>query len=160
MRALKDFFSSLFLVVVCFSSTALGQQTTGAISGAVVDPSGAAVSGATVQVTGEGTNISRSVVSDASGRYAVDLLPVGDYSVKVSNPGFKTYEQKGIHLLVNQDARVDAALQTGAVQQVVVVQSNATQLETASSTMGKAVAYSASSSGLSALLISVSYVTI
>jgi Carboxypeptidase regulatory-like domain/TonB dependent receptor len=139
MRALKAILCPSFLVVVCFSSIALGQQTTGAISGTVVDQSGAAISGATVEVIGEGTNISRSVISDASGRYAVDLLPVGDYSVKVSNTGFKTYEQKGIHLLVNQDARVDASLQTGAVQQVVVVQSNATQLETASSTMGKVV---------------------
>src|ERR1700677_1518409 len=139
MRALKAILCSSFLVVVCFSSVALGQQTTGAISGTVVDQAGAAISGAAVEVTGEGTNISRSVVSDASGPYDVELLPVGDYSVKVSNTGFKTYEQKGIHLLVNQDARVDAALQTGAVQQVVVVQSNATQLETASSTMGKVV---------------------
>src|ERR1700677_2139263 len=130
MRALKAFLSPSFLVVVCFSGIALGQQTTGAISGTVVDPSGAAISGAAVEVTGEATSISRSVVSDSSGRYVVDLVPVGNYSVKVSSNGFKTYEQKGIHLLVNQDARVDASLVTGAVQQVVVVESNATQLET------------------------------
>src|SRR6202034_1609805 len=101
MRALKAFLSPLFLVVVFFSSIALGQQTTGAISGTVVDQSGAAISGASVEVIGEGTNISRSVVSDASGRYDVDLLPGGDYSVKGSNPGFKTYEQKGISPPVN-----------------------------------------------------------
>jgi hypothetical protein len=139
MRALKALLFSFFLVLLCCPGIVLGQQTTGSISGTVVDQSGAAISGAAVEVTGDATSISRSVVSDSSGRYVVDLLPVGDYSVKVSSNGFKTYEQKGIHLLVNQSARVDASLVTGAVQQVVVVESNAAQLETTSSTMGKVV---------------------
>ena len=46
--------------------------------GNVLDPSSAAIGGATVTVTSVGTSQQRSVQTSASGEYSIPLLPIGD----------------------------------------------------------------------------------
>ncbi len=114
-----------------------GQEITATILGTVRDISGGTISGATITVTNEGTGVSRTVVSDANGDYLVNLLLVGVYTVKVEKSGFVTYVQKGIQLVVNQNARIDTSLKPGGVDQSVTVEANAAQLETSVATIGK-----------------------
>jgi hypothetical protein len=125
------------LLMLVLGVVAASQEITATILGTVRDVSGAAVGNATITVTNEGTGVSRTVKSDADGNYLVSLLPVGSYTVKVEKEGFTTHVQKGIVLVVNQNARVDAALKPGSVQESVIVESNAAQIETTSSTIGK-----------------------
>src|SRR5689334_16888680 len=81
------------LILVIFSSQLLwsqSQSTTGTIEGTVLDETGAVVSGANVTLTHQSTGATRILSTDASGRYTVPLLQVGNYDVKVQLAGFTT----------------------------------------------------------------------
>jgi hypothetical protein len=128
------------MALVCAASlTAKAQDITGSIFGTVRDVTSGSITAATISVISERTGLSRVVESDTNGDYLVNLLPVGVYAVKISKTGFTTYEQKGIQLAVNQNARVDGLLKPGSTEQSVIVEGNAAQLETTVSTIGKVV---------------------
>lgn len=97
------------------------QVPTGTILGTVKDTSGGAVVGATVTAVDTETGASRSVPTGQDGGYRLDALPVGHYSVKVTNAGFKTFAQNDIVLEVSQQAVINATLQVGTAAQEVVV---------------------------------------
>src|SRR5580704_3211339 len=94
-----------FLVVVIASfacpDSFLHAQSTGTITGTVIDSSGAVVSGASLTVTDETTNLSRSAQSDAKGQYALRLLQPSLYTLDVEAKGFKKFERQHIELLVD-----------------------------------------------------------
>jgi hypothetical protein len=79
------FLATLLSVCECF-----GQQITGSVTGTVTDPAGATVSGAQVRLTNIGTGAVATTTSDASGNFQFLLLPPGNYSLQVSNTGFKS----------------------------------------------------------------------
>jgi hypothetical protein len=118
---------------------ALAQSTTGSISGAVTDSSGAAVANAKVTATEISTNNARGVVSATDGSYQILFLPIGTYRVDVNAPGFKKFEQTGVVLDVNRNARVDASLQLGALSETVEVKADAAMVETTVPTLGQTV---------------------
>ena len=66
------------------------------------------------------TNVSRTANAQSDGPYSLSLLflPIGEYRIEISAPGFKKFEQTGIILEVNRNARVDAVMQVGAVENV------------------------------------------
>src|SRR3954447_18838465 len=90
---------------------ALAQSTTGTISGNITDSSGAAVANAKVTATEVSTNVARSVQSATDGNYQILFLPIGTYKVEANAAGFKKFEQTGVVVEVNRNARVDTALQ-------------------------------------------------
>ena len=85
------------------------QGATAAISGNVLDPSGAAIAGASITVRNAGTAFTRTVLSDDQGRYVVPELPIGDYEVQGSLAGFQTVVRRGILLTVGSRPVVDLA---------------------------------------------------
>src|SRR5262245_7104295 len=112
------------LLLVClFASASIhlasAQSTTGTISGNITDSSGAAVASAKVTATEVSTNVARSIRSATDGNYRILFLPIGTYKVEVNAPGFKKFEQTGVILEVNRNARVDVALQVGALSETV-----------------------------------------
>jgi len=86
------------VIAMLVATSALAQTPTGTILGSVKDAQGAVVPGATVTATNLGTQYSRNTVTDGAVEYALRLLPVGNYKVEVSIPGFKTFTQTGIQL--------------------------------------------------------------
>lgn len=109
------------------------QGTTSRVTGTVVDSSGAAVAGATVTLTNEGTNVSITTETTDSGTYVFDLIQPGNYTVTVEKQGFKKYQSTKNGVLVNQPATVNAALEVGDVSATVSVQATAEQVQTSSS---------------------------
>ena len=109
------------IAAMLISTPARAQVPTGTILGTVKDAQGAVVPGATVTATNLGTQCSRNTVTDSAGEYALRLLPVGNYKVEVSIPGFKTFTQTGIQLEVGRNARLDATIELGAVSETVSV---------------------------------------
>ena len=85
----------------------LWAQTEAEITGTVTDPTGAAIVGAKVTVTNEGTHGVRNAVSDHAGVYDVPALVPGFYDVSVENTGFKTDVRTHIELQVQQAARLE-----------------------------------------------------
>src|SRR5690242_12359216 len=79
----------VLLIAGCILAPA--QEVTGSISGTVVDPSGAVVSGAIVTLTNtDRAHVERTVKTDKAGFYTASSLPLGTYSVGVTMKGFKT----------------------------------------------------------------------
>jgi iron complex outermembrane receptor protein len=79
------------------AATAAG-PTTGALSGAVLDPEGKAVVNATVLIRNEATSELKTVMSDASGRFMVTGLPAGSYTVEVAVPGFDLVQRTAVKI--------------------------------------------------------------
>jgi hypothetical protein len=110
--------------------TALAQETTGTVSGTVKDESGAVIPGTTVQVRNVATGLSRSVSSDAQGRYQVSQLSPGSYEIESSSAGFQSYVRSGVELTVGRHAVVDIVLKVGAMTQKVEVTGEAPLVNT------------------------------
>jgi hypothetical protein len=127
-------------VFLAVSANRLQAQTqTGTITGTAADSSGAALVGAAVTVTNEGTNVSQSTITDSQGRYSVPDLPVGNYTVQATLSGFQTVVHKGITLAVGATPVVDFALPVGRVSETVNVEGQVTQVETQTATVSSLV---------------------
>src|SRR5512143_4139163 len=97
-------------------------QTTGTIHGQVTDPGGASISAAKVRVENMATALTANGTTNDEGVYLVPSLPPGSYRVMVEAPGFKVFSQSGVVVEVGQNARVNAMLQLGSVNESVEVQ--------------------------------------
>jgi hypothetical protein len=127
------------LAFLALAAPAEAQTVTGTILGAVSDTSGARVAGAAVTAINELTQEKHSTASNAMGDYLLIALPVGNYRVEMESQGFKKFVHRGVVLELNQNARVDAALELGAVSQEVVVQGNAASVDTHQVQLGTVV---------------------
>jgi hypothetical protein len=132
MKTFSHLFLSLTLIAI-FSLTALAQGTTSRLTGVVLDQKGAAVAGATVTLTNEGTGIALTAQTSDSGTYTFDLIQVGKYSVLVEKPGFKKFQSQHNAANVNQPTTVNATLEVGDVSEVVQVSSAAETVQTSTS---------------------------
>jgi hypothetical protein len=110
------------------AATGLAQNDTAVLAGRVLDPAGLGVSGATMRLTAISTGATRTVTSDHEGLYRFDLLPPGDYSLQVTAPGFKVYDNPKIHLQVAQSSLLNASLVVGTVNESVQVDSEVSPL--------------------------------
>jgi hypothetical protein len=104
--------------------------TTATLSGTVSDATGAVVPGAAVNLASTQIGISRSLTTDASGRYTFSQLPPSTYVLSIQANGFQTYKQTGIVLDAAQSASQNVALTVGTAAQQVVVNAQASQLNT------------------------------
>src|SRR5215510_12259562 len=112
----------IFLVFLLLAAVTLSAQTfRGTILGTVTDPSGAVVAGAKVTVKNAGTGLERATETSGDGSYSLPELPIGTYTVTVSQTGFQTFVAKGVAVDVATERRVDAALKTGEVSTRVEV---------------------------------------
>jgi hypothetical protein len=130
---------SIIFVLIALSSAAFGQDVSASIIGSVKDSSGAVVPGAKVTATNLDTNISKSTASGAGGDFLIPLLRPGKYSLTVSQTGFKTYEETGIVLELNQKANIDVPLQVGQITDRVEVSSELTLISTEDAAVGKVI---------------------
>lgn len=112
---------------------ASAQVLYGSLVGNVTDSSGAAVPKATVTATNKGTNQAREVITDDNGGYSFADLQGGIYTLKISQQGFKTFEQTDVTVSANNVNRVDIALQIGAVNETVIVTGQGEVLQTETS---------------------------
>src|SRR5258706_16252509 len=104
----------LFICLWSLASPAKAQEVTASLSGIILDASGSCVAGAAVTITNVETNFTRTVTSSTGGEYLFTLLRPGRYRLGVSQPGFKSFEQTGIVLEVNQRAHLEVKLEVGA----------------------------------------------
>lgn len=122
----------------CFCSI-LYSQATGTISGTVSDATGAAIAGATVTVTGEGTGAVRAGTTDGAGHYAVPLLGVARYTVRAEAKGFQPSEVHDVRLQVDEQRELDFKIVPANVQQTVEVSATAVAVQTTNPTLGQVI---------------------
>ncbi len=144
-RLLRHCFSlhlllSLAVTAALFPRPAIGQFVSASLRGSIQDPTGAAVSGATVEVLNTSTGVAAKTETDAGGRFVfASLAPGGPYKVSVTSAGFRTEDRSGIHLAVDQVVDVGISLQLGAAAQKVEVNADASQLETDTAAIGQVI---------------------
>ncbi|MBI3477741.1 MAG: TonB-dependent receptor [Acidobacteria bacterium] len=128
---------AIFVLVILAATTLMAQTFRGTILGTVTDASGAVVSGATVKVRNVGTGQERTTTTSADGSYAIPELPIGTYSVSVTQSGFQTAVANNVEVGVGGERRVDALLKTGDVSVKVEVAGDLLpQVETTSAELG------------------------
>ncbi|MEO7652424.1 MAG: carboxypeptidase-like regulatory domain-containing protein, partial [Bryobacteraceae bacterium] len=130
----------LALALTIFScAIAVAADATATILGTVRDATGALIPSARIAAVNEQTGLKREATSSGDGGYVLPLLPAGRYRVTIEAPSFKRYERQGITLAVSQNARIDAALEIGAISESVSVTGDATLVDTASAALKEVV---------------------
>jgi Carboxypeptidase regulatory-like domain/TonB dependent receptor len=124
------------VIVAAFLMAALpvllfGQaQTTGRITGRVVDDGGQPVAGAEVSARSTERQFERSATTSANGEFTIPLLPIGPYVVTVVSPG-KQPEVYNVRVGVGESSALDVRLAAGdVVSEAITVTATATALET------------------------------
>jgi hypothetical protein len=111
-----------FIVLIALGSClAFGQGSTGAISGVVRDTTGAVIPGVMITAKHIESGLTRTAVTNETGGYSVQLLPVGAYEITSDLAGFKQQVRRGINLVVGQEAVVNLTLEVGTVAESVTV---------------------------------------
>jgi len=106
------------------------QQTVGAITGTVLDSSGATVPDALVKARNVGTNLEVKVHSKSNGSYSIPDLPVGTYELSFVKEGFETETHTEVLVTSDRTTTVDGALKVGAVSTTVEVKAVALMNQT------------------------------
>jgi len=103
----------------------------------VTDSSGAFVAGATVKVRNVATAWERTTITSADGSYAVPELPIGTYSVTVTQTGFDTFVATGVIVDVGLRASRGCRPQDGQVStRIEVSAEDLPMVETTTNTLG------------------------
>ena len=121
------------LAVACFG------QSTGLITGTVVDPSGAVVPGARVVSRNVETDLRATAAANSAGLFRFPDLPVGLYEITASREGFTTMVRGGIRLLTDQTVDLTLELRVGQTGQSVEVTAPAPLVQRATSDLGMIV---------------------
>lgn len=132
-------FGAAVLFLTLSSPYVHAQRYDGSLTGAVSDPSGAAVPNAKVTLTDVNKGVVSTVATDNTGRYLLRGLLPSTYRLAVEAQGFKTFTQLGITLDVHQAATVDVHLELGATTQTVEVTGAAPLLATQDAVNGQEV---------------------
>lgn len=129
-ESVRRFIAMMF--TLSLASGAMHAQTTrGVITGHVTDPTGTAVvANATVTLIAQGTGISETQTTNASGDYTFNSIEPGVYTLQVSGPTFSTAKLTDIKLDLASTLREDVALQVaGATAQVTVLSAITTLID-------------------------------
>ena len=87
MRLVVAALTAVFLGLFLVAPRAYTQLSSAAVVGTVSDASGAVIPGVSIKVTNTGTGLTRETLTNESGNYRVDLLPPGNYQVKLTVDG-------------------------------------------------------------------------
>lgn len=130
--------AAILLPLLATSRACFAQSDTARLQGTVIDPQGAAIAGASVQVTNTGTGFSATVSTNELGFYSVSALPPGSYHVEVSQKGFKKTVRE-LDLQVAQVGAADFTLEVGDITQSITVESGSPVINSADSAIGQVV---------------------
>ena len=127
-------------IATSFALIASAQDAaTGALTGTVYDPSGAAISGASVVISFPATHASRSMMTNAQGMYRAPLLAPGKYDVAITAPGFSPRVSSGIVVTVSEIQHLDLTLSIADAGTTIGASARTEGVQTDSSALGRAV---------------------
>lgn len=125
-------FSLLTFFLLCGAASA--QETWGSVRGTVTDPSGAAVPGAQLELSGGALPRALTTTSDETGAFRFAQAPVGSgYTLTVTTAGFRTAKVAGMNVEIGKATILDVKLEVGQVTESVIVSGAAVMVDTQSS---------------------------
>jgi hypothetical protein len=131
--------AAALILPFCVCVAAMGQATSGSVSGTVHDASGAVVPGATVTISDVAKGTKSVTRTDSVGSYAFPSLMPGTYTISVEMTGFKRSVQANFPLDIDQKADLDISLQTGGTSETVEVTAAPPLIKLESSELGDVV---------------------
>jgi hypothetical protein len=127
------------LIVILGAAPAVWSQAMdGNIVGTVLDPSGAVIPTATVDLENVQTGIARTTRTDATGLYRFSNILVGDYAITAKADGFAAKRIENLRVVLNRTTTVNLTLEVGDVTTQVVVSETAATIDTTTATIGSA----------------------
>jgi Carboxypeptidase regulatory-like domain/TonB dependent receptor/TonB-dependent Receptor Plug Domain len=113
---------------------AAAQDTTGTITGRIVDAQGLAVPGVTVTATG--AQGAKTAVTDSEGRFTLPFLTPGSYAVHAELQGFSPVDRADVQVRLGQTVQVPVTLQVGTLSETVQVSGGPPAVDTTTTTIG------------------------
>ena len=120
---------------VLFASSLFAQSFRGGLTGLATDSTGAAIQGAVVRLESPATGDTRSNVSSANGEFLFVDLPVGNWNLTVSSPGFEAKKIANIEIAVSKTTNISVQLGVAQQASVVEVSASAVTVETTSTAL-------------------------
>lgn len=127
------------MFVLMSAGSVSAQEFRATISGAVTDPTGAMIPGASVEVREINTGSVSTTVSDATGQYVVPFLLPGQYTITAKMAGFQTLTRTGITLQAQEHPIINLSMVVGATDQSVTVTSQPPLLNQSSATISDVI---------------------
>lgn len=128
-----------FCLLLLIAAAAPAQETRGMIFGRVLDPSTAAVAGASVTILNLDTNTTARARTNDTGYFEAPLLIPGSYRVTAESTGFKKSVHDGITLPVGSRIEVNLSLEVGSTSDSVSISAEAPLLETNAVSTGQVI---------------------
>jgi hypothetical protein len=120
-ECLRLSFAGVVFLAIAFSCAAQTSRVAGALQGNVADQTGSTVAGAKVTLRNQGTNQTRTLLTDAEGFFRAGELPVGQYELRVESSGFSPYVNNAIVISVGTVVQMAVRLAPATVQQQISV---------------------------------------
>ncbi len=130
-RTLRFFCAFAVGLMLSLGVLAQSQSTTGTIQGTVVDPNGAIVSGASVNVKNIDTGFERSVTTNTDGFFSAPLLPLGKYRVTTDVQGFSKAVFENVDVTIGQTLALRVEMKVGSAVETVDVSADPEGVDTA-----------------------------
>ncbi|PYQ46809.1 MAG: hypothetical protein DMF59_20645, partial [Acidobacteria bacterium] len=115
-------------------ATPVFAQTTGSLTGKIVDANGGSLPGVTVEVKSPALQGTRTTNSQVDGIYRLALLPPGEYEASFRLEGLAPVARKNVTVSLGKDTTLDVMMKPAAVSAEIVVTANAPVLDTTSTT--------------------------
>jgi hypothetical protein len=131
----------LLVFLTAAGSVGMAQTSdTATMIGAVTDASGAAISGAVIELVDQSSQQTRRQTANAEGQYTITSVLPGAYRVSATAPGFRQSVVSGMTVDVAKSYVLNFSLEIGAVTDSVEVKASAAvELQTLDSTVGAVI---------------------
>jgi Carboxypeptidase regulatory-like domain/TonB dependent receptor-like, beta-barrel len=127
------------LLVIPVIAAGQASRTTGILQVSVIDQTGSAIAGATIQLTNPATNQTRRGASDSMGSFLLASLPVGMYQLKVEAPNFAAYQNNAVEISVGSVTSLTIRLAPATVQQQVTVSEEPPPIDVTQTTVASTI---------------------
>ncbi len=121
------------LAVLLLAATPAFSQVIGAgnMDGRMVDATGAVLPGVTVTVQNLDTGLTRTAITESSGRFTFLSLPVGPYTLTAELSGFQTLKREGLVMTVGAIQSLgNMTIEVATVEEIITVTAESPLIET------------------------------
>ena len=98
----------------------LADNSDGSINGTVVDGSKSAVADSKIVILNKANGYTRTISSNADGSFRFSRLPIGRYTITVTNPGFETRQVEDVQVIIGGSTELSVVLTEGRMEEVIV----------------------------------------
>ncbi len=132
--------STLVVLLLGLGGMPAFAQFSSGIEGTAHDPSGAAVSGATVTVTDTRLGVTKATTTSDAGYFRIDSIAASTYSVQIQMNGFETWKEPHLTLQVGEVRTIAPVLKVGAVSTNVEISASETSVDLVTPATGSVIA--------------------